>query len=279
MIRVILQGRTGNNLFQYAAGRALSLHHHTELLLDGSWADARHARQFEHLQRLPLRARYERRFTLAKRSLRKAFTITPAALHHRPVFHDSSPTPDPAFLELPDHCLLMGFFQSPFYFKTIEPQLRQELDFTGLILPKESLVFEENLGKQTTVSLHVRRGDYVDLGSTQCLAPDYYPRAIQHFRDRYSDLRFCVFSDDIAWCRSHFLGPDFLFCDLPASGTDPFHDLRLMAGCHHHIIVNSSYSWWGAWSNPSVQKVVVAPSMWMTNLPSTALLLPDWVTI
>jgi hypothetical protein len=279
MIRVILQGRSGNNLFQYAAGRALADRHGTELILDGSWADTLHARQFEHLLRLPVRARYERRFTLAKRSLRKAFHLSPASLHHGPVFYDSSPTPDPAFHQFPDHCLLIGFFQSPFYFKTIEPQLREELDFKDLPLPKESLIFEENLRSQTTVSLHVRRGDYVHLTSTQCLAPDYHARAIQHFRNRDSNVRFCVFSDDIDWCRNQFKEPDFLFCDLPASRPDPLHDMRLMAACHHHVIVNSSYSWWGAWLNPSADKVVVAPSMWMTDLPSTSLLFPDWITI
>jgi hypothetical protein len=253
--------------------------HGTELILDGSWADARHARQFEHLQRLPIQARYQRRFTFTKRSLRKAFNLSPASVHHGPVFSDESPTPDPAFHSLPDHCLLIGFFQSPAYFQAIEPELRRELDLTALALPKESLIFEENLRNQPTVSLHVRRGDYVHLTSTQCLAPDYHARAIQHFRDRDSKVRFCVFSDDIDWCRSQFLGPDFLFCDLPASRTDPLHDMRLMAACHHHVIVNSSYSWWGAWLNPSADKVVVAPFMWMTDLPSTNLLLPDWITI
>ncbi len=279
MIRVILQGRTGNNLFQYAAGRALADRLGTELILDGSWADARHARQFEHLLRLPVQARYQRQFTFTKRCLRKAFNLSPSSLHHGPVFHDSSSTSDPAFHQLPDHCLLMGFFQSPFYFKTIEPQLREELDFTGLTLPRESLIFEENLRSQTTVSLHVRRGDYVHISSTQCLAPDYHASAIRHFRQRLPNVRFCVFSDDIAWCRNQFPEPDFLFCDLPACHTDPLHDMRLMAACHHHVIVNSSYSWWGAWLNPSADKVVVAPSMWMTDLPSTDLLLSDWITI
>ncbi len=279
MIRVILQGRTGNNLFQYAAGRALANKLGTDLILDGSWADACHARQFAHLQRLPIQARYQRRFTVTKRCLRKAFNLSPASLHHGPVFRDESPAPDPAFHHLLDHCLLIGFFQSPVYFHAIEPELRRELDLTDLSLPRESLNFEENLRNQTTVSLHVRRGDYVHLTSTQCLAPDYHARAIQHFRDRDSKVRFCVFSDDIDWCRSQFTGPDFLFCDLPASHSDPLHDLRLMTACHHHVIVNSSYSWWAAWLNPSADKVVVAPSMWMTGMPSTDLMLHNWTTM
>jgi hypothetical protein len=279
VITVILQGRTGNNLFQYAAGRALADKLGTDLVLDGSWADARHARQFEHLLRLPIRARYQRRFTVTKRCLRKAFNLSPTSLHHGPVFRDESPAPDPAFHHLPDHSLLIGFFQNPSYFQASAPELRRELDLTGLALPKKSLIFEDDLRSQVTVSLHVRRGDYVHLASTQCVATDYHARAIQHFRNRNSKIRFCVFSDDINWCRNQFVGSDFLFCDLPASHTDPLHDLRLMAACHHHVMVNSSYSWWGAWLNPSADKVVVAPPMWMSGLPSTSLLLPDWITI
>lgn len=279
MIRVILQGRTGNNLFQYAAGRALADKLGTDLVLDGSWADARHARQFEHLLRLPIRARYQRRFTFPKRSLRRAFNLDSGSMHDGSVFRETVPALVTVFHQLPDHCLLIGFFQSPSYFQTIEPELRRDLDLTGLSLPKESLIFEEDLKNRTTVSLHVRRGDYIHLSSTQCLAPDYHAEAIQHFRDRDSKVRFCVFSDDIDWCRSQFPRPDFLFCDLPASRTDPLHDLRLMAACHHHVIVNSSYSWWGAWLNPSADKVVVAPSMWMCGLPSATFLLPDWITI
>ena len=279
MITVLLQGRTGNNLFQYAAGRALADKLGTDLVLDGSWADARHARQFQQLLRLPIRARYQRRFSFTKRSLRKAFNLDPGSMHNGPVFREIAPAQESAFHQLPDHCLLIGFFQSPAYFQAIKPELRKELDLTDLALPRESLVFEENLRSQTTVSLHVRRGDYVHLSSTQCLAPDYHTRAIQHFRERHSQVCFCVFSDDIDWCRSHFQEPEFLFCDLPASHTDPLHDMRLMAACHHHVIVNSSYSWWGAWLNPSTDKLVIAPSMWMKDLPSTSLLLPSWITI
>lgn len=95
MIRVILQGRTGNNLFQYAAGRALADKIGTDLILDGSWADARHARQFEHLLRLPIQARYQRRFTVTKRSLRRAFNLSLVSLHHGPVFRDDSPRARP----------------------------------------------------------------------------------------------------------------------------------------------------------------------------------------
>lgn len=279
MIRVILDGRTGNNMFQYAAGRALAVKHNTSLVLDGAWADAYHARQFKHLLRLPLAARYERRSSMAKRALRKSLAIQPESLHRGPVLKERYPKPAPAFYELPDNSLLIGFFQMPFYFQDIEPLLRKELDLTQLVLPPESQRFENNLRAETTVSVHVRRGDYVGIASTHCLEADYHERALQHFRDRIPNVRFCVFSDDIPWCRSQFSGPEFVFCELEGAHGDPLHDLRLMSACHHHIIVNSSYSWWGAWLNPSPAKTVIAPSMWMTNVPSNYAFPPEWTRI
>jgi len=276
MIRIILDGRTGNNMFQYAAGRALAIKHNTSLILDGAWADARHARQFEQLLRLPLNARYERSFSLTKRALRKAMAMHPETLHRGEFLKELYPKPDPAFYDLPDNSLLIGFFQMPFYFKDIEDSLRKELDLKLLNLPAESLRFEQILQTETTVSVHVRRGDYVGIYSTHCLEEDYHVRAIQHFRDRIPNVRFCVFSDDIPWCRQQFVGSEFLFCDLPGAATDPLHDLRVMSSCKHHIVVNSSYSWWGAWLNLSPDKIVIAPTMWMTNVPGTYAFPKEW---
>ena len=110
MIRILLDGRTGNNMFQYAAGRALAIKHNTNLILDGAWSDTRHARQFLQLLRLPINARYERRFSLTKRALRKYFALHPETLHRGQFLKERFPKPDPAFYELPDHSLLIGFF-------------------------------------------------------------------------------------------------------------------------------------------------------------------------
>lgn len=276
MITVLLQGRTGNNLFQYAAGRALADHLQTDLMLDGSWANPAHAAQFETLLRLPLRARYRRNFSVPKRVVQKFLGVRPWQLHHGPVHIESSPGHDPALLDLPDESYLAGFFQSPRYFESIAHALRADLDLGTITLPPESRKFQDELRNRTTVSLHVRRGDYLAIAATQCLEPDYHDRAIRWFRDRWEGIRFCVFSDDIPWCRSHFHGPDFRFCDLPASTSDPLHDLRLMASCHHHVIVNSSYSWWGAWLDSSPDKSVIAPPLWMNGLSSEQFVPEDW---
>lgn len=279
MITVLLQGRTGNNLFQYAAGRALADYLDTNLILDGSWADPELAKQFEEVFRFPLRATYRRRFSNPKRALQKYLSIKPWSLHQGLVYVETGAGYNIDLLKQPDDSYVAGFFQSPRYFASIEATLRAELDLTSIPLPQDSLNFEEELRSQNTISLHIRRGDYLNIPSTRCLVENYHELAIEYFRENFDAPRFCVFSDDISWCRSRFKGGDFMFCEFIGSALSPLHDMRLMAACHHHVIVNSSYSWWAAWLNPSNEKVVVAPSMWMTGLPSTCLLLPDWITI
>lgn len=276
MIRVILQGRTGNNLFQYAAGRALAERHQTSLVLDGSWVNPAQARIFENLLRLPIKARYENRRSFAKRLGRKFFSAGPGSFHRGPLIIDPENGTLPELTAAPDHTLLIGFFQSPLHFTGMEEKLRSELDLTTLRLPTDSLRFEEELRRQTTASIHVRRGDYLGISSTQCLDENYHSKAINWLRERHTDLRFCVFSDDIPWCRTHFRGPEFLFANFSAASEDPFHDMRLMASCHHHIIVNSSYSWWGAWLNRSTNNQVIAPKMWMLDLSSENIVPVQW---
>jgi len=278
MIRVILQGRTGNNFFQYAAGRALAVKHSTSLILDGAWADQALKNQLDGLKRLPLAGAYRRAFPNAKRVLRK-LGYDCVRLHRDTVFQEKSGPFDPAFKQLPDGTLLTGYFQNPEYFKGIEPLLRKELDLSGIAMPASAARIETLIQEAPTASLHVRRGDYLNIGATQCLPETYHQDAIRLLRDRHDGIRFCVFSDDIPWCRDHFKQPGFFFADCPDAAGDPFIDLRLMAACDHHIIVNSSYSWWGAWLNPDPEKIVVSPSLWMKNLPAEAVIPKEWIRI
>lgn len=279
MIRVILQGRTGNNLFQYAAGRALALRHRTELVLDGSWADKIIERQFRHLLRLPIQATYERRHTWFKRITRKIVGIGPASFHLGPVFIDDTYVTRPDLHHAPDNAMLIGFYQSSDHFSDFSDTIRNELDPSHIQIPGKSFLFEEQLRSKTTVSIHIRRGDYLNIGTTQCLDNDYHERAIQYLQQRFENLQFCVFSDEIDWCRSRFSGSEFLFSDFKDAALDPLHDIRLMSSCSHHIIANSSYSWWGAWLNPKAGKTVISPAIWMTGVPANGIIPSDWVQL
>lgn len=159
---------------------------------------------------------------------------------------------------------IVGFFQSEKYF----------IDFKEIIIslltPKVG--FGMNFGR---TSIHVRRGDYVNLPNAyQQLDMTYYNAAMEITK---SD-EYVVFSDDISWCMQHFIGPKFKF----VHGNSPVTDLSLLLSNEHTIIANSSFSWWGAYLNKNPSKIVVAPKRWFgPKLPHDVKdLLPDeWIKI
>ncbi|MBS1565210.1 MAG: alpha-1,2-fucosyltransferase, partial [Bacteroidetes bacterium] len=127
----------------------------------------------------------------------------------------------------------------------------------------------ERVEKTNAVSLHIRRGDYVTVAHTNQLhgtcSIDYYQRAAELIADVSPDPVFYIFSDDIAWVRENLQLP---FPIVFVEGNDEAHayeDMRLMSRCRHHILANSSFSWWGAWLNGRPDKIVVAPQKWMNN--------------
>lgn len=153
----------------------------------------------------------------------------------------------------PNLCL-NGFFMSEKYFKHRRKKLLKvfepEFDRIVNLVKRHSIPFEN-------CAIHVRRGDYLKLGRYHPVCGmDYYLAAIDRF-DR--DTTFLVFSDDIEWCRSQFIGDRFVFIE----NDNDIDDLYLMSLCQHQIIANSTFSWWAAWLNENPNKMVVAPEIWL----------------
>jgi hypothetical protein len=173
-----------------------------------------------------------------------------------------------------DKIRLSGYFQSEKFF---DKAYVREL----FKINEENLSYIQNkyghLLKNEIISIHVRRGDYVNrpLRQPVCCMP-YFNRAIRHFG---KDKSFFVFSDDIAWCKKRFIGKNFHFPDRES----PVIDLYLQSLCTHHIISNSSFSWWGAWLNPNPSKIVIVPKNWfgiqMRNYDLSDLIPEEWIKI
>jgi hypothetical protein len=192
--------------------------------------------------------------------------------YKEPVFHYS-----PEVFNIPDNTDISGYFQSEKYFKHCEDEIRQLYTFRSEI--KEAAVSELSRIQNDSpkVSIHVRRGDYLANSNNHTVTGlNYYGEAISKF---FSDksYNFVVFSDDPMWCRDAFEGGYIV--DI----NDSYVEMCMMSMCDHHIIANSSFSWWGAWLNPNPNKVVTAPSQWFgPNLKHNALvdLLPkEWFWI
>jgi hypothetical protein len=278
MIEVVLNGRLGNWLFQYAAARALALKTGTGVQLNlsryVSWHSPRAAAVCKALRFFRLAATYTRVGVDTKHTLEKH------GLHERREdFAEAAWGCDPRFATLGAATRLSGYFQSPRYWLGFEAVLRADL--APRRLPHDP-VLERTLaaiGATPAVSVHVRRGDYLTTERALhgvCTA-DYYARAIRHIRERVDGAKFFVFSDDIAWCREHFKGPDMSVVDVPASARVPALDLYLMSRCGHHVISNSTYSWWGAWLDASPAAIVCTPERWFNDGEMSARAMRDTV--
>jgi hypothetical protein len=185
--------------------------------------------------------------------------------------------------ELPISSYLVGYWQSEKYFVKHKEVIRQELTFKNELSP-ENLATASSLLKTASVSLHVRRGDYVSSQATNDVhgvcTLDYYRNAISHMARSVESPRFFIFSDDINWVKAN-LQLDFP-CEYIANnvGANSYVDMRLMSMCKHNIIANSSFSWWGAWLNSNPNKIVIAPKKWFAKALSTEDLIPaKWVVL
>lgn len=297
-VRVAAQllGGLGNQLFQYAAGRALAKRLGARLVLD---CTSRHA---------PFRPIVLDRFAIDAEVVvdapgkprRRHFRI-PGRLGRRLTdsFHDHVPTSyrigrhafkvfgerkpfryDPTFETLSRSTYLIGYWQSYRYFEDAAEQIRREIRPT--LAPSETnRSWLSRIEACNSVCLHVRRGDYLDGNAESPIVcgRSYYGAAIQHISRVRTAPKLFVFSDDIAWCRSAFAEQDVTFVDINGPD-DAVNDLRLMAACRHHIVANSSLSWWGAWLAHHPEQIVIAPHPWLPGAdPDHDLLPTKWIRL
>lgn len=176
-----------------------------------------------------------------------------------------------------DNSYLVGVWQSESYFLQAIDLVREDFHFTGDLGVRNSCLLESIRSKKS-VSIHVRRGDYVTNTHANTVhglcEKDYYQRALSYLAERFDGLNYYVFSDDIAWVKKNIVIPSPITFVEHNTGRKSHIDMRLMSACTHHIIANSTFSWWGAWlseSNSSDSGVIIAPKKW-ANRKSKALL-------
>jgi hypothetical protein len=281
-------------MFQYAIGRALAIRSGTALKLDLSSFATDIKRRFE-LDTFPIQATPASEIDLksfrlrrngnkwnwqarASRVLDRYLGTGRSSVYRERFFHF-----DPMVRNLKPPVYLDGYWQSEKYFADCAQLLHRE--FTPLApLEPENAVIAGRIGSTNAVSLHVRRGDYVNEPNVSryhgtCSA-DYYRRAVDHIAGRVQDGHLFVFSDEPNWARDNlqFAQPTTV---VAVNGLNRgFRDMQLMARCRHHIIANSSFSWWGAWLGRTPDKIVVAPKRWFQVDHDIGDLIPaSWVQV
>lgn len=284
MIRVVMLGRLGNNLFQYAFGRALAEKSGVPLVMDGSWFNHRTWPYVESLTTIPgLNAKIVRPFSFGSRVLKKLTHKHHWELRGLPVLREPEDDHsfDPSLLDAPSNCAVFGYFQTPLYFESIAEKIREELCMAemGLEAGHEALV--EKLRHPASVAVHVRRTDYVNNPTLFSLDLDYYEAALHQIRASTPGAHFHVFSDDPKWCATN-LQADDLTVHTHSDAFSPLTDLYLMSLASHHIIANSSFSWWAAWLGKKADQQVILPHHWFAQgikAPVSEKKLDHWTTV
>ena len=262
-IVVALEGGLGNQMFQYAAGRAMSLRSGRPLVLDlrqllGHGQRAYGLGDFQLGEGLKLLA--EGPPVRSGRLQRLIRRITSG----EQTFREASFTYDERIRSVEAPVRLEGYFQSERYFAEAADALRSELRPRPELAAEIEAIGERLLPSGPCVSLHVRRGDYTNpttMAVHGLVMPDYYERALRAVTERVGQVTICVFTDEPAWVRANLRLPaETRF--LSEHTRTALQDLVLMSRCSHHITANSSFSWWGAWLNPRADKVVVTPEQW-----------------
>jgi hypothetical protein len=285
MIAFQAQGGLGNQLFQYAAARRLALQHGCPLVIDLHWF--KHPRAGETPRQLELN-HYP--VILRDATLREQMLWTPMRSHWARFLQPLLPLHvvredgfgvNSAVLTAPPNSYLVGFWQSEMYFVDIRDQLLMELSPIAPPGPKDLQVIER-IQQGDAVSVHVRRGDYVSLASASAYhglcTLAYYNKAIQYVAKCVKNPALFVFSDDPTWTKANLRSPlPTHYVDHNPAG-NAFQDLRLMSLCRHHILANSSFSWWGAWLSRSVDGLVIAPERWYAvDRPAPNLIPSRWI--
>jgi len=285
-------GGLGNQMFQYAAGRALSLRLNEPQFFDlSAFSNYQLHDGFElaGVFQCNIQAATEEqiRDVLGWRSFQSIrLWLLKAPLKHfrgrcfvtEPHFYYW-----PGFNDIQDSCYLFGYWQSEKYFKPVADGIRQDFKFQ-CPLDGRNFKLSQQITELNSVSLHVRRGDYVSDEKTKnthgVCSLEYYKDAIAYIAERIPSPCFFIFSDDIDWCREHLnLSFPCTFIDHN-KGDESYRDMQLMSLCQHHIIANSSFGWWGAWLNPREDKVVIAPKQWFANdLCAKDVIPAEWITL
>ena len=274
MIVVKLVGGLGNQMFEYAAAKGLAAKLDVRLKMDLSWfsqiAPGDTPRHYE-LKSSKLSQDFidfkpffagTSLLSRGKALAAPAFGRKALNLYREPHYHYNAD-----LLKQPDSTYLDGYFQSEKYFAHIREDLLADFSWAKPATGKNKKLLDTIDADENSVSIHVRRGDYVSNESAAefhgLRGVDYYQPAVKIIEKSVKTPNYYVFSDEPDWCKENLkFKHNTTYIDWNPDGAE---DMRLMKSCRHNVLANSSFSWWGAWLNTNEDKIVVAPKQWFND--------------
>lgn len=274
MIIVKLKGGLGNQMFQYAAGLAVAFAHRQELKLDITGYDDPHyvnANTPRQYRMFPFDLSARIATTEEIKKYKYPFGIFSKAMRflNFRILKKHYVDYDPNFLKK-NHNYIEGYFQSERNFLDVKDKVTKEFTLKKEFESKVFLAEKYKIDKTKSVSVHIRRGDYVSdsqINATHGVcSKEYYEKSISLMQSKIKTPIFYFFSDDIEWVKKEF-GDHADFEYLSSPNLQEYEELVLMSSCAHNIIANSSFSWWGAYLNKNPNKIIVAPKKWVNKKP------------
>ncbi len=293
MIIAQITGGLGNQMFQYATAKALSLKTGATLKLDLQSFKREILPELELERNFELTAfknfQYQEatkeeinHYTSKSFPINKLQKLLPP--HKRKIYNERDYTFDQNFFRANSSIYIKGHRQSEQYFKPYEK------DIKNIYRLKEELIdrvktFGEELSSIESLSIHIRRGDYLRLPIILdwhgVLSKEYYATSIDKIVSKNPSTQIFYFADDVEWVKKELVGayPGTIVSGNIAKTS--YEDFYLMQSCRHQIVANSSFSWWAAWLNSNNSKTVIAPLKWFNNAPyNTKDLVPvSWLRV
>lgn len=276
MITVQLSGGLGNQMFQYALGRRLSIEHSAPLLLDLSKLKHDKQRTYRlHVYHLETHKIIEKNSIVTKTINRlfpkKNCTYKEPHFHFdENVFKQKTGTFD-------------GYWQSERYFQEIRQVLLEDFTLKAPLRPRVQQ-WDDLITNCESVAIHIRRGDYTVLKNKAIhglVSITWYMRSLQYMQAHLKQPIFFFFSDDMNWVQENFPSlPDSFYFDASRRGFEQ-EELYLMSRCKHQIIANSTFGWWASWLNRHEKKMVIAPNKWFadSHLNTQDLIPASWIKV
>lgn len=285
MIIIKLEGGLGNQMFQYALGRNLSVIHKVPFKIDSSYLEKEN--QSGRTLRITGFKTVLNKATPEEISAHRS-TLQKVLDHLRPMSKRKK------IMELSstfDHKILahtsgyfVGHWNNEGYFKSSENVIREDFKLKQPFGKSSEKITEKILLEPEATSIHIRRGDYVSIPKIAAvhltLPITYYKEACNRIVEKKPNAMFFIFSDDILWAKENF-PKNFKTVFVSTPEIPDYEELILMSLCKHHIIANSTFSWWGAWLNQNPGKIVIAPKQWFVdkNRKTEGLICPSWIQV
>lgn len=285
MIIVRLSGGLGNQMFQYAFGKSASTKTGQELKFDISFFEKQTHRKLELInciEAMNVATREEIVNILYPKNifLRMAAYIFKKTWKHSDNYirEKKSFCFDDSVFKINKSSYFEGYWQNPDYFNDMRNVLLEEFQMKENLDDYSKSVIEK-MSQTNSVSIHIRAGDYLNIPEVRDICNgNYYSRAISTVKEKVQNPNFFVFCEDEDYSRK-MLPKNIISTFVKTSLNKPHLDMFIMTKCKHNIMANSSFSWWGAWLNQNLSKIIISPKTWHTNSDKNDIVLENWIKI